>query len=64
MKSIFPAWGRQILAIAVCLLITAIVLTDPLFAAVMVAGRRMRRPRPEKTIVAATAASTPRQNSP
>jgi len=41
-----------------------VILTDPLFAAVMSAGSRLRRPRPEKAAIAAASPSNASRESP
>jgi len=64
MKSILRRAIRYAAAVIFCLIVAIVILTDPLFAAVMSAGSRMRRPRPEKTAIAGASTSNASRESP
>lgn len=64
MKATIRSSIRFILAVGFCLVVTLIILTDPLCAAVLATGRRLRRPQAEKATAIVMTASTSPKNSP
>ena len=64
MKSLLRRTIRNLLMLIFCLTAAVIILTDPLCAAVLASGFRLRRPRQEKNAVTVVAASTPSKESP
>jgi hypothetical protein len=47
-KSLLRQALRHVLALAFCLIVAAIILTDPLCSAILAAGLRLRRTQPER----------------
>jgi hypothetical protein len=64
MKALLRRMVRNLLMVLFCLSAAVIILTDPLCAAVLASGFRLRQPQPEKCAVTTMAASTPSKASP
>ena len=57
MKSILRQAIRTVLALTFCVMVALMILTDPLCAAVLAAGNRLRCPKPERPAIVASAAA-------